>query len=76
MKIDYRDLVIAHFAADEAELIKAIVDVTIERDVWRELAKAGIHQIADLTRELKVLRQRHRTLREQTTMRDVREPAA
>jgi len=58
----YRDLVISQLLADEAELIDRVVDLIIERDAYRELAHAAVHQSHDLTQQLDRLRVRHHRL--------------
>ena len=49
------DLVIEALMLDETLLRERIVDLTIERDTYREMAHMAIHRIAGLTRQLKRL---------------------
>lgn len=49
------DLVIEALALDDALLRERLIDLTLERDSYRELAQAALHRIAGLTRQLKRL---------------------
>jgi len=45
MADDYRDLVIDALALDEVELRERLVDVTIERNTYRELLSAALERL-------------------------------
>ncbi len=49
------DLVIEALALDDALLRERLIDLTLERDSYRELAQSALHRIAALTRQLKRL---------------------
>lgn len=76
--IDFRDLVIADLAADEAKLVERLALAGADRDAWREMAQAAIHELADITQQHRRLREQHhrlldefRTVRAQTMRRAV-----
>lgn len=46
---DYRDMVIEHLAADEAELRLYVLDLEKDREAYRLLAQVAIERIADIT---------------------------
>lgn len=48
MSSEHRELVIETLACAEAELIDRVVDLMIERDSYRLLAKQAIHALHDL----------------------------
>ena len=61
-----------HFVVREQDLLDAIVELTIERETYREIAKAAIHELHDDRRELRAVREQlarprdeYRFLREQ-----------
>lgn len=62
---DYRDVVIADFAASEAALLERVVDLTIERDSYRLVAAQSIHALHHQGRELALLHARHERLIEE-----------
>jgi hypothetical protein len=73
MRRDHRDVVIEMLAENESGVIAQLADMTIERNAYRDIARAAIHMIADLTRQLRRHRTSHhhlidefRRLREQT----------
>jgi len=56
---DVRDrLVIEMLADSEAELLDRVVDMTLERDTYRDMAKLAIEQLHDQFCELEYLRRR------------------
>ncbi|MFH1605189.1 MAG: hypothetical protein ABIH03_14945 [Pseudomonadota bacterium] len=65
-----RDLVIAMLADSEAEWIETVVDLTIERDLYRDLTREAIHQLHAMREEnqaqrrtIAFQREENRTLR-------------
>lgn len=70
MSADYRDLAIEMLADSEAELLDRGVDLMIERDPYRTLARTAIHELHALTVKRDRLRaQHHRLLDEYRTLR-------
>lgn len=62
MTADYRDTVIEQLADAEATLTDQIVELTVWRDTFRELAQQAIHALHELTVEHNQLRERDRRL--------------
>ena len=48
---DPRDLALAHMALDEAALLDRVIDLTIERDTYRELLQRALDAQYTLTRQ-------------------------
>jgi hypothetical protein len=61
-KTDYRDFVIEALADSEAALRDQLIDLTIERDSYRGLSRAAVHQLYDLATRLDRLREQHHRL--------------
>jgi hypothetical protein len=53
-----RDMAIEHLAADAAELLERLVDLTIERDAYRDSLRAALEALHRLTSERDRLRSR------------------
>lgn len=51
VRLDPRDLALTHLALDEAELLDRVVEVTIERDAYRELLQQALDALHTLTRQ-------------------------
>jgi len=67
---DHRDDVITILADAERDLLEQVVDLTLERDAWRELARASIYKNHDQQRGLDSLRYQLARLRNE--YRDLR----
>jgi hypothetical protein len=59
---DHRDIVIETLADSEAELIDRVGSLMVERDSYRALSQAAIHQLYALTAEVNRLRASHHRL--------------
>jgi hypothetical protein len=62
MVTDYRDLAIEHLAADEVALLERIMDLEGECESYRELLRAALTALQDVTGERDDLRRRHHEL--------------
>lgn len=63
--IDYRDLVIAELAENEAALQERVVSLTADVDAYRLMAQRAIHALAEVTNEYERLRTQHHRLAEE-----------
>jgi hypothetical protein len=59
------DLPLPVVTEDETALLNPVVDLTIERDSYRELAQQAIHQLHNVTQQLARLREQHDRLNDQ-----------
>jgi hypothetical protein len=55
---DYRDLAIEALALSEAELLDQIVELTIERNTYRQITQQAFHALREKTLETDRLRAR------------------